>query len=234
MVWLTSARKPIVSYTSPSYSFNGSRYEPGVEPQPRPASGTKSVTKSEPEWAFEAARDLRQPVYSRLYTTPQGLHVFQVQVPLIDRSAFVGTLVAEYSVEALLRYCAQRGGEPAWRDAPRRQRLGCWRAPSRRVRSARAAVHLARHPCGAGGQRTDPARAGLPHVRRADRQHAVLDGGGAVRPHRLDVFRHVAPHATPAAGPKRTSPPRRTSAARWRTPCSPACARWTWKAASPT
>ena len=104
MVWLTSARKPIVSYTSPSYSFNGSRYEPGVEPQPRPASGTKSVTKSEPEWAFEAARDLRQPVYSRPYTTPQGLHVFQVQVPLIDRSAFVGTLVAEYSVEALLRY----------------------------------------------------------------------------------------------------------------------------------
>ncbi|HWH73560.1 MAG TPA: PAS domain S-box protein [Methylibium sp.] len=58
----------------------------------------------EPAWAFAAARDLRQPVYSRPFEGPAGMPVFQIQVPLIDRSAFSGTLVAEYSVEALLRY----------------------------------------------------------------------------------------------------------------------------------
>lgn len=104
MAWLTHRRRPLVSYVSPSYTFNGTRYEPAIDPPAATASAPKSVTKSEPEWAFEAARDLRQPVYSRPYRTAEGLHVFQVQVPLIDRSAFVGTLVAEYSVEALLRY----------------------------------------------------------------------------------------------------------------------------------
>ena len=59
---------------------------------------------SEAENAFTTARDLRQPVYSRPFADACGTPVFQVHVPLIDRSAFTGTLVAEYSVEALLRY----------------------------------------------------------------------------------------------------------------------------------
>jgi len=50
------------------------------------------------------ARELRQPVYSRPFKDTYGSSVFQIQVPLIDRSAFAGTLVAEYSVESLLRY----------------------------------------------------------------------------------------------------------------------------------
>src|SRR2546430_218867 len=53
---------------------------------------------------FLAARTLRQPVYTRPFTDTYGMPVIQVQIPLIDRSAFSGTLVAEYSVEALLRY----------------------------------------------------------------------------------------------------------------------------------
>lgn len=44
------------------------------------------------------------PVYSRPYATEAGVHVVQVQVPLVDRAVFAGTVVAEYSVEALLRY----------------------------------------------------------------------------------------------------------------------------------
>lgn len=104
LTWLDAGRRPRVSYLSPSHTFNGSRYAPGAEAVASSAAGGPKVTKSEPEWTFEAARDLRQPVYSRPYATTNGLYVFQVQVPLIDRSAFVGTVVAEYSVEALLRY----------------------------------------------------------------------------------------------------------------------------------
>lgn len=53
---------------------------------------------------FEAARDRRQPVYSRPHVNALATPVIQVHVPLIDRRGFAGTLVAEYSVEALLRY----------------------------------------------------------------------------------------------------------------------------------
>jgi PAS domain S-box-containing protein len=70
---------------------------------PEPPVATASPS-GEPAWAFAAARDLRQPVYSRPFEGGSMQSVFQLQVPLIDRSAFAGTLVAEYSVESLLRY----------------------------------------------------------------------------------------------------------------------------------
>jgi PAS domain S-box-containing protein len=60
--------------------------------------------RPEPEATFLQARTSRQPAYSRSYLNVYGQSVFQVQVPLIDRSAFSGTLVAEYSVEQLLRH----------------------------------------------------------------------------------------------------------------------------------
>jgi PAS domain S-box-containing protein len=110
LAWLDTSRTPRAAYVSPSHTFHGSRYgeQPGQGASAPAAAGGGATppvaAKSEPQWAFEAARDLRQPVYSRPYATTNGLYVFQVQVPLIDRSAFVGTVVAEYSVEALLRY----------------------------------------------------------------------------------------------------------------------------------
>ncbi|MES3014490.1 MAG: PAS domain S-box protein, partial [Pseudomonadota bacterium] len=69
-----------------------------------PAPGALVEPQDEPGWAFAAARDLRQPVYSRPFEGSGDLAVFQIHVPLIDRSAFAGTLVAEYSIESLLRY----------------------------------------------------------------------------------------------------------------------------------
>ncbi|MBA3597528.1 MAG: PAS domain S-box protein [Methylibium sp.] len=82
-----------------------------AEPPPLPnfvgplvPTATALQAGGEPAWAFAAARDLRQPVYSRPFEGTGALMVFQVHVPLIDRSAFAGTLVAEYAVESLLRY----------------------------------------------------------------------------------------------------------------------------------
>ena len=54
--------------------------------------------------AFTEARELRLPVYSRPFRHADRLIVFQVHVPLIDHGNFAGTLVAEYSTDALLRY----------------------------------------------------------------------------------------------------------------------------------
>ena len=59
---------------------------------------------SAPELAFQAARERRSPVYSQPFADSNGVTVFQMQVPLIDRTGFSGVLIAEYSVEALLRY----------------------------------------------------------------------------------------------------------------------------------
>ena len=54
--------------------------------------------------AFDAVRTQRQPVYSGPFRNAAGSEVFQVLVPLLDRSAFSGALVAEYSIDRLLRY----------------------------------------------------------------------------------------------------------------------------------
>ena len=56
------------------------------------------------EIAFEAARERRQPVYSPPFADANGTTVFQLHVPLLDRGGFAGVLIAEYTVEALLRY----------------------------------------------------------------------------------------------------------------------------------
>ena len=68
------------------------------------ASRPRAEVNSEPERTFRAARDSRQPVYSGAFTDANGVRVFQIQVPLLARSEFAGTLIVEYSVESLLRY----------------------------------------------------------------------------------------------------------------------------------
>ena len=51
---------------------------------------------------FEQTRQTLRPQYSAPFRDAAGRPVFQLHVPLIDRGAFAGALVAEYSVEALI------------------------------------------------------------------------------------------------------------------------------------
>ena len=76
---------------------------PGAGAMPAPAL-PKEGGHSEPESTFRAARDTRTPAYSRAFVDAAGGPVFQLHVPLAERSAFAGALVAEYSVEALVRH----------------------------------------------------------------------------------------------------------------------------------
>lgn len=72
--------------------------------------------ENEPEGAFRAARQTRQPAWSRPFVDAAGTPVFQLHVPLVDRGGFHGALVVEYSVDSLLR-----NGVPA--DVARRHMI---------------------------------------------------------------------------------------------------------------
>lgn len=71
----------------------------GVSPLARQLSDTAS----EPARTCAAARLARTARFSRAFRHPGGMTVFQLQVPLPARGAFAGVLVAEYSIDALLR-----------------------------------------------------------------------------------------------------------------------------------
>ncbi len=98
LVWINAARAPRASYSATSFPP-----EAGVTPDDTPAALPVDGRDTPTEAAFVAARAQRQPVYSRPFVDAYGNPVFQVQVPLLERSAFAGALIAEYSIEGLLR-----------------------------------------------------------------------------------------------------------------------------------
>ncbi len=97
--WLSAQRKRRASVSASGFQAEHLMAEGGNDP-----SMPVATRDSAAELAFQAARERRQPVYSLPFADYNGLTVFQVQVPLIDRTGFSGVLIAEYSVEALLRY----------------------------------------------------------------------------------------------------------------------------------
>ncbi|MFN0161708.1 MAG: PAS domain S-box protein [Burkholderiales bacterium] len=99
LIWLSAARA-----RKASHSVNSFQAEPGMSVADDATSIPLEGKNSEPESAFQNARTLRQPVYSKPFNDAYGNPVFQVHIPLIDRNAFAGTLIAEYSIENLIRY----------------------------------------------------------------------------------------------------------------------------------
>lgn len=98
LVWINAARAPRASYSATSFPA-----EAGATPDDTPAALPIEGSDSATEAAFIAARAQRQPVYSRPFIDAFGNAVFQIQVPLLERSAFAGALIAEYSIEGLMR-----------------------------------------------------------------------------------------------------------------------------------
>ncbi len=103
LAWVGADRTPRASYSTGSF-----HPETGMGPMLPGAWPTPSIPRvgrAEPaDLAFLQVRERRLPVYTRPFTDAQGRSVFQVQVPLIDRSGFVGVLAADYSVDNLLRF----------------------------------------------------------------------------------------------------------------------------------
>jgi PAS domain S-box-containing protein len=99
LVWITAARK-----NKASYGASTLRGQVGEADDDHTLELPEENGKSESEATFIAARSQRQPVYSKPYTNAAGHAAFQVQLPLLDRGAFAGTLLAEYSLESLHRH----------------------------------------------------------------------------------------------------------------------------------
>ena len=66
---------------------------------------TDTIVEDSPtDMAFRTAREGRVPVYSSAFRDAGEAPVFQLHVPVFDRSRFVGAVIAEFSVDTLLRY----------------------------------------------------------------------------------------------------------------------------------
>jgi hypothetical protein len=100
VTWLNARRQVLARHVTMNMVMAMPRAEPASD-----NSAPEEVTRAkELVEAFNDARDLRLPIYSQPFQQSPHLMVFQVHVPVIDQGAFAGTLMAEYSVEAVLRY----------------------------------------------------------------------------------------------------------------------------------
>ena len=97
ITWVDARRKSRASHLAFMYPAGAS----GESPLPTlPQDGRNT----EPEATFRAARDTRSAAYSRAFADATGAHVFQLHVPLIERSVFAGAIIVEYSVDSLVRH----------------------------------------------------------------------------------------------------------------------------------
>jgi PAS domain S-box-containing protein len=99
LAWYDARRRLQVVHWSPLHHSGLPPDEQRAQvSRPREGSSTAS------EGAFRTARQRLQPVYSTVFADSTGAAVFQLHVPLIQRSEFDGALVVEYAVDSLLRY----------------------------------------------------------------------------------------------------------------------------------
>ncbi|GAB4041526.1 MAG: oxygen sensor histidine kinase FixL [Rubrivivax sp.] len=99
MAWYDARRRPQALHWSPLH-HSGLPADAAGALAARPAERSPDAV----EGAFRTARQRLLPVYSTVFTDGSGASVFQLHVPLVQRSSFDGALVVEYAVESLLRY----------------------------------------------------------------------------------------------------------------------------------
>jgi hypothetical protein len=97
--WLSARRERRSRVGAAGFQADGLTSSEGNDPSLPLANQSNAA-----EIAFAAAKERRQPVYSPPFADSNSVTVFQLQIPLLDRSGFAGVLIAEYSVEALVRY----------------------------------------------------------------------------------------------------------------------------------
>ncbi|MEI8327082.1 MAG: PAS domain-containing sensor histidine kinase, partial [Betaproteobacteria bacterium] len=91
--WINAKSRVVTSYAAPSVSRLQQR-----------VVGEKLTMGSETEATFSLARDLRQTVYALPTASMSAPSALQLHTPLSDHGQFAGVVLAEYSVDGLLRY----------------------------------------------------------------------------------------------------------------------------------
>jgi hypothetical protein len=95
VTWVNASRVPQAGHwVAPMPTADGS----SAPPLELPHAGADS----EPERSFQAARSTRLPSYSRAFADRAGAPVFQLHVPMFEGSGFVGVVIAEVAVHALV------------------------------------------------------------------------------------------------------------------------------------
>jgi len=92
LAWIDERRRIRAGYAAPSVPGQQLRLSGDV------------LRPGETETTFQLVRDLQQPVYSQPAGGSEPVAVLQLHVPLADQARFAGVLLAEYSVDSLLRY----------------------------------------------------------------------------------------------------------------------------------
>ncbi len=93
LAWIDERRRVQAAYAGPS-----------VPAQQLRASGEVLRAGGETEATFLLVRDLQQPVYSQPSSPGDPVPLLQLHVPLADQARFGGVILAEYSMDSLLRY----------------------------------------------------------------------------------------------------------------------------------
>lgn len=95
--WIDARGRARANHSALLYNFNPA----GLSPEPAlPTLGRDN----EPDKAFRVARESRSPAYSQAFVDNTGAGIFQLYLPLVERNAFAGALVVQYSVESLVRH----------------------------------------------------------------------------------------------------------------------------------
>ncbi|MEW6694101.1 Sensor protein FixL [Tepidimonas thermarum] len=90
--WIGPYREVVTGYTAPGAPAHAHR-RAGETLPPNTTGG-----------AFDLARDLHQPIYSRPLPWPDGGSTLMVLIPFEDQRRFGGAVMAEYDIAGLLRY----------------------------------------------------------------------------------------------------------------------------------
>jgi PAS domain S-box-containing protein len=91
--WIDAGQRIVASYAAPSVAGNQLR-----------VAGEVLTMGSETEVNFGLTRDLQQPVYTLPGASAASPTALQLHTPLAERGQFAGVILAEYSVDGLLRY----------------------------------------------------------------------------------------------------------------------------------
>jgi PAS domain S-box-containing protein len=90
--WIDEHRRIKATYAGPSLPV-----------QQQHAAG-EVLRPGETEATFSLVRDLQQPVYSQPIGGTEPVPLLQLHVPLAEQARFAGVVLAEYSIDSLLRY----------------------------------------------------------------------------------------------------------------------------------
>ena len=94
ITWIDNKQRVKAAYASSSASNS----------QLRGVGSIVNFKETEGTFAFNLAKDLAQPIYSRPIVEAGAEPILQLHIPLTEKSKFAGVIMGEYSVDGVLRF----------------------------------------------------------------------------------------------------------------------------------